>query len=275
MKKFDNIMIASDLDGTFFSSERREVARNIEKIRYFTDNGGLFTFSTGRIYPHVLSCAPNSPSYVNCPIVSCNGMCLYDISEGRALKEHFSDSDLIADVTNFVYERYPSIGFRGVGRDGIITFQPENRFIKGEMELKIAPTFIVPRENWRGEKFHKLTLRDKPDVLARVKEEIAERFPNKFNLCYSEPTVFEIQPFGVSKAVMLSELRDMVSEGGVRRTLYAVGDYGNDIEMLKMADVAVCPSNALDEIKEICDLCLCENNQGVIADLIEYIENKI
>ena len=268
-------MIASDLDGTFFSSARGEVARNIEKIRYFIDNGGLFTFSTGRIYPHVLSCAPNSPSYVNCPIVSCNGMCLYDLSSGKALREQFADSDLIADVTDFVYERYPSIAFRGVGRDGIITFQPENSFIKTEIELKIGPTFIVERKDFGENKFHKLTLRDKPEVLTRVKDEIAERFPDKFNLCYSEPTLLEVQPFGVSKADMLAELRDMMCEGGKKRILYAVGDYGNDVEMLKMADVAVCPSNALDEIKEICDLCLCSNDQGVIADLIEYIEAKI
>ena len=71
-----------------------------------------------------------------------------------------------------------------------------------------------------------------------------------------------------------ARLRDMLSEGGKRKTLYAVGDYENDLEMLRASDVAVCPSNALDKIKDICDLCLCDNDTGVIADLIEYIDKN-
>ena len=42
--------------------------------------------------------------------------------------------------------------------------------------------------------------------------------------------------------------------------------------MIKAADVGVCPSNALDEVKKVADLCLCSNEEGVIADLIEHIE---
>ena len=48
-----------------------------------------------------------------------------------------------------------------------------------------------------------------------------------------------------------------------------------DLEMLRAADVAVCPENAIDSVKEICDLCLCDHKQGVIADLIEHIEREI
>ena len=42
--------------------------------------------------------------------------------------------------------------------------------------------------------------------------------------------------------------------------------------MLKAADVGVCPANALSVVKEVADLCLCSNEDGVIADLIEHIE---
>ena len=34
-KKFENILIASDLDGTFFGSKTHLVERNLEKIKYF------------------------------------------------------------------------------------------------------------------------------------------------------------------------------------------------------------------------------------------------
>ena len=274
MKKFENLIIASDLDGTFLSSERGEVARNIEKIKYFTDNGGLFTFSTGRIYPHILAAAPNAKEYVNCPMVSCNGMSLYDLATGTSQKETFIDSALIADIVNMLYDAYPDVGYRGITRDGVITFQPENPYIKREMDKKKGATYIVDRKLWGDQLFHKLTLRGPHEVLLEIQAIIEGKYPGQFALFFSEYTIFEIQPTGVSKATLLLELRDMLSVGGARKTVYAVGDYENDYEMLQAADVAVCPSNALDKIKEICDLCLCDNDKGVIADLIEYIDKN-
>ena len=274
MKKFENIIIASDLDGTFLSNGRGEVARNIEKIKYFTDNGGLFTFSTGRIYPHILAAAPTAREYVNCPMVTCNGMSLYDLSTDTAQKEMFIDSALVAEVVDLLCERYSDVGYRGITRDGVITFQPDNPYIKREMDKNKGATYIVDRKHWGEQSFHKLTFRGAHESLLEIQSILSERYPEKFGLFFSEYTIFEMQPQGVSKATLLLELRDMLSEGGKRKTLYAVGDYENDTEMLRAADVAVCPSNALDKIKDICDLCLCDNDTGVIADLIEYIDKN-
>jgi hypothetical protein len=41
-----------------------------------------------------------------------------------------------------------------------------------------------------------------------------------------------------------------------------------------MADVSVCPTNALDSVKEVSDYCLCHHTEGLIADLIELIEEE-
>ena len=47
MKKFENILIASDIDGTLlFQNEIHP--RNFEKLRYFCENGGHFALATGR-----------------------------------------------------------------------------------------------------------------------------------------------------------------------------------------------------------------------------------
>lgn len=274
MKKFENIIIASDLDGTFLSKASGEVARNLEKIKYFTENGGLFTFSTGRIYPHILAAAPNAREYVNCPMVTCNGMCLYDVRTGESKKETFFDSRVLAELVEIVYEGYTDTAYRGITSDGVVTFQPENAYIKREREKLKSKTYVIERRNWADYLYHKLTLRDTPETLSEIRALLCEKYGDAFNIFCSEDTILEVQPKGVSKATLLLELRDMLSEGGERKTLYAVGDYENDTEMLMAADVAVCPANALDSIKEICDLCFCDNDSGVIGDLIEYIDKN-
>ena len=94
MKKFENIIIASDLDGTFLSTSCGEVKRNIEKINYFTENGGTFTFATGRIAMHVQNTLPEASGYVNAPVVACNGMQLFDLNMGEIIKQTFVDPEL-------------------------------------------------------------------------------------------------------------------------------------------------------------------------------------
>lgn len=274
MKKFENIMIASDLDGTFLSGETREVGRNIDRIKYFTENGGKFTFATGRIGLHIMRRLPNAGDYVNCPIVACNGMSLFDLSGKRAIRDTFIDSKLVMETVEFLYEKYPEMGFRAVAKDGLVAFQPENPYIKWEITGSCIPLKFKDYKLWGDEKLYKLTLRHSADILEDVRALVEKKFPDKYTLCKSWEDLLELQPQGVSKAVMLSELRESLSRDGNRIKLYAVGDHENDMEMLSSADVAVCPSNAIQSVKDMCDLCLCDNDTGVIADLIDILDKE-
>ena len=54
--------------------------------------------------------------------------------------------------------------------------------------------------------------------------------------------------------------------------MIACGDFENDVEMLEEADIAVCPANALPQVKKVADHVLCDCHEGLIADVIEAIE---
>lgn len=49
MGRFDGILICTDLDGTLLNSDRRISKENLEAIEYFKQEGGIFTFVTGRM----------------------------------------------------------------------------------------------------------------------------------------------------------------------------------------------------------------------------------
>ena len=51
----------------------------------------------------------------------------------------------------------------------------------------------------------------------------------------------------------------------------AIGDYYNDMELLRTADISAAPANALPEVRETADHIVCSNNEGAVADLIERI----
>ena len=61
------------------------------------------------------------------------------------------------------------------------------------------------------------------------------------------------------------------AEEGKNVTVYAIGDYDNDADMLSKADFSACPQNASPEIMAIAGLHVASNNEGALADLIRRI----
>ena len=56
------------------------------------------------------------------------------------------------------------------------------------------------------------------------------------------------------------------------RNTYAIGDFYNDIDMLKAAGTSVAVGDGAKDIVDMCDMVVGPCAQGAVADLIEYIE---
>ena len=80
---------------------------------------------------------------------------------------------------------------------------------------------------------------------------------------------YEQFPAGVSKAGGLLKLAKIlnIKKGGI----FAMGDYYNDLEMIKCADISAVPLDTPDDIKAYADFAAgsCEN--GAVADFIDYL----
>ena len=76
MKKFDKILICTDLDGTLYRNDKTISWKNKEAIEYFKSEGGSFTFITGRLpYYSVDAFKAVEP---NVPFGCVNGGGVYD-----------------------------------------------------------------------------------------------------------------------------------------------------------------------------------------------------
>ncbi len=80
-------------------------------------------------------------------------------------------------------------------------------------------------------------------------------------------------PAGIDKGVALKKLAERY--GLSVNQIYAIGDYYNDIELLQAAGFAAMPQNAPEDLKHLADLVVCSCDDGAVADLIEYIEQKV
>jgi len=58
--------------------------------------------------------------------------------------------------------------------------------------------------------------------------------------------------------------------------IWAIGDYENDLPMLRKADRCAMPENGIDSLRSIPGIVeVCDHDRGAIAGLIRYIENEI
>lgn len=271
MGKFDNIFIITDVDNTFLRSDRSLSERNVEAIKYFVNEGGKFTFATGRVHSSLLRNVSIASELANAPGVMANGTYLYDFKLDKVLDASYLPEKEAREVADFIFAYNDEFGMRFATTRGTIYARIPPDYL-GDYERLVHKNLIVEEQkDWRFDDCYKIVVRGRCEELNALRAEVEARFANKFAFVKSEATFFEIQNKNCSKGEAINSIRKHYRDQGVEIKVYACGDYENDISMLKVADVAVCPENASDSVKDICHMHLCHCNDGVIGDLIERL----
>lgn len=272
MGKFDNIAILTDLDRTFLADGAKIVDRNLEAIEYFKSCGGIFTLATGRMHFNLDSTVPQADKLVNAPAIMCNGTYFYDFQKKKVFSERYMDAKAAYGAVQLVHALFESVFIRGCGRNGYIVDTVDKRAEQQLLSYGITTYTAVPYKDWNTDKWYKIVFEDDAENLKKVEKTLKAEFPEIFEYNRSRSTLLEIQMNGVNKSTLIDDLKKIYADIGRHLTVYACGDNENDIAMLRKADVAVCPANAIDKVKSVSDMCLCSNNDGVIADLIYNLE---
>ena len=81
---------------------------------------------------------------------------------------------------------------------------------------------------------------------------------------------YEMLPEGISKGTGLPRLLEAMGE--TERFTVASGDYGNDYDMVRMADLGVAVANAQQRVKDAAKFVVGDNNSSPMAQIIEHIK---
>ncbi len=272
MKKFSNILIASDIDGTILWDAHFVHPRNYERLRYFCENGGHFALSTGRNHTDIFAIMEKLGDYVNMPCVLCNGSYLYDTQKKEILNPQYLESESLLSLLSEIRRDYDGrVGFRASFDKGFLVCEGDEEILVRLRHYGLAHLAIPrPFEDFGKEKLYKAVLIADPALLVEVREKI-EPYSHAFTFTTSDKHILEIQPKGVSKRFQFPYLKSLYNGA----ELWCIGDYNNDIEMLRGADVAVCPANAVPAVKAIAHHEVCHCRDGALADMINLIEKSI
>ena len=268
MKKFEGILLCTDLDGTLLNSERKVSEENRRAIDYFKSQGGLFTFITGRmpffsqkIYEEV---QPNAP-------YGCiNGGGIYDPREGKYL--YTRELSLSAmELVRYADERLENIGVQ-INHFDKIYFCRGNEAMANFKKATGVP-FLTRTFDEICEPIAKIIFGSTEEDLMLKIEKLLLSHPraNEFDFVRSEPTLFEILPKHTNKGALFPHFERLL--GIKREKIIAVGDYYNDIGMVREAGLGIAVANAAPALKEIADLVTVSNNEHALAKIIEDLDS--
>ncbi|MBQ8849291.1 MAG: HAD-IIB family hydrolase [Clostridia bacterium] len=279
--KFDGIAIVSDMDGTYIAGNADGDRRNREAIEYFKANGGHFTFATGRPLPTLLVAAPDAAEITNLPVICCNGAYLYDLKADREIASFSMDYEEVYELQrNFAKLEAGKEECKNAANDHKSVFFKHKKNIEGAIDkyrcehIKEDLYEIMPPEEWKDHDIHKAIFVGDGEAVTNTRKYLDPLFEDRLCISQASPNYYEFNANGVSKASSIQKMLKLIF-GDRKMTLCVAGDFDNDLEMLKSADRAYCPENANDRVKAVCHKCFCHCKNGVIADIIEYLDREL
>ena len=268
MKKFDGLLFCTDLDGTLYSDDKTISRQNLDAIEYFKAQGGRFTFITGRI--PATSKAIYDSINPNAPFGCFNGGAVYD-GEKDTYLWHLSLSKDAEKLVEEVEEKLPDIGIQP-NTDKRVYFSKDNSAMVRFREITGLENLCCPYKDIQ-EPILKVVFGHEEEEQIRLLAELLNAHPlsENFDFIRSEQTLYEILPKGASKGRLLLKLAELL--GIEPSKTIAVGDFNNDVSMVRAAGLGFAVANAVDEVKAVADHITVSNNENAIATIIEGLDN--
>ncbi len=264
MGKFDGFLICSDVDSTLTYEAGKVSDENAKAIKYFQDEGGLFTLATGR--------APSFMEHfsdklrINAPIVSFNGTLLFDTEKDEIIKSWPMDKAAVYEVFKYLQKTYPQIWHYSFGVNTSINAQYEAKNHTAD-----DGTLDELFDTFPNEMYKVLTVQSE-DLTLEIKKDLINRFGNKLQFYRSWNEGLEYVSLESGKGIAVEHLRKHLN--GKIHTTVGVGDYENDITLIEYADIGYAVDNALDSVKAVADRVTVKNTENAIAAVINDLERK-
>ncbi len=270
-KKYTEWLVVSDIDGTLNNSFRRTPKVNTEAIDRFVHTlGGSFTLASARNVQSLRTHYMKLPD-VKTPAIVLNGAGIYDFTKEEMLWFNaipFSGKEIIKKAM----DKFPSLEI-GVFTDDMIYLvraeflSPVMMMLDSLKHRKCDSIDDVPEGRWGKVIFYCLPYQKK-----RIKEYVSSLSGDEISYIDTTAFSFDMVSSTTHKGNAVKVLAEILKIP--ERNIGAIGDYYNDLDMLKSVSHPACCKQAPDDIHKVCEFHACHCNKGAVADFLRYIEEN-
>ena len=277
MGKFDGVLLISDFDDTLLRTsaavrsggELPEIpAYNLERIRYFMDNGGRFALASGRVWVSFVHFLPMVPT--NAPCGTANGAAIVDPATGKNLFLH-PLPDSIGGVIEELEARGPRYACELYPADNTADVLRPNDFTRNHAHISRYEFREITSFSQTHPPFLKALFEGEYGELEALRQYIVSRpWYSEYEVFFSSDTLLELIARGSNKGTMVGKLAELC--GVSLDHTYCIGDNANDLPMLQRARIAFAPSNAVPAILESGATILRDCMEGAVGQAIDHLD---
>lgn len=270
MRKFAGMLFCTDLDGTLYRDDKTVSQENLDAIEYFKNEGGLFTFITGRI--------PATSKHIydtihpNAPYGCINGAAIFDAQKEKYIYKVFLPEDVV-ELVKCVDTQLPDIAIQ-FNTEKAAYFNNDNTAMKRFRSVTGLP-YITCQYEEITEPVFKVVFAHEDEKRIEKLRQLLTTHPKADNFAFirSEKRLYEILPKRANKGALICKLAELLGIE-ISKTI-AVGDYNNDVSMIKSAGVGFAVANAVPEAKAAADYITVSNNENAIAAIIDGLDKGL
>lgn len=257
MGKYSGILICSDFDGTLYDGKQIP-ENNMQAIRELREGGGLFTVVSGRTSEFLRDFFGEYKLGV--PTVNYNGAVIYDLDNDIVVSESF-----MGGLTAELAKRCLAVSKSAINA----IFCPPNKTIR----IPVGSPELITQE--LCDNTYKYLIELPLDVSKEASEEdfkaIKEIVGDEYALVRSSHHLIELLDKRFTKASASLFLKEYTGA----HTLICVGDFENDLDMIKAADIGYAVANAAESVKTAADRVTVSVKEGAIAAIMDDIKSGI
>ncbi len=269
MKKTDIKIIAIDMDGTLLNEEKQISQNNISALKKAIEKGVEIVPATGRAgngIPQQL--LDLNPTYA----ITANGARVMNLKTGECIFEKLLPRDIALKAYDILikYDLVLDLFQNGVGistkanmeiskkllPENILKYVSSTRVIVDDLRAFVAQqengiekwTMFFSDETQRDKAWHEM---EQMGLLP------VSSLPRNMELSHPE----------TSKGVALEVVAKAC--GLTLSHTMAIGDGGNDLEMVEMAGIGIAMENGMENVKAVADFCTDTNDNDGVAKAIE------
>ena len=251
--KFDGILLISDFDGTL-ACHGTISEENCRAIRYFQENGGLFTLASGRQlgwiskWKHLVM--PNTW------VSLVNGALICDPEEREIAFRQYSGRELL-ELAPRIFEACPQIEFVNHSLEGELYRQdPGTLLTEDVLNRPVYKSVYHVYDAYSDEYTARIRALAEPD----------------FIVIRSWINGIEVQRKGTGKGDSVRRLKALL--GDRAKLVVSAGNYENDVDLLRAADIGYAVGDAIPSVIAAADRVTVNCKDHAIAAIIEELEHK-
>ena len=254
--------VATDMDGTFLTSDKRITEENRESAIKTMEKGVEFIVASGRSYVSLKELVKNIKgiNYFIC----LNGAEIY--KNDKVLYEASIDPEISFDILKKCQEI--DLDFSATGNNKVYYSKLDLEYESIIKKEDSGINFIFDKEKQNIEKdyYQKLVFYNSPEKFKILREYVEEKYSDKVNVFESGARIMDIVSKEANKG---NGLKIVANDMGIGLDeIVALGDNENDLSMLKEVIYSVAMENAKDIVKDQVRYVARSNEESGVAKFL-------